>query len=50
MKDVGFMQDALHLIRPDGHVALAPDKQWLRVLNMYLEAYGAELDRNTKGG
>jgi len=40
MKDAGFKQDALYLIRPDGHVALATDKQWLRVLNMYLESFG----------
>ncbi|WP_404336614.1 FAD-dependent monooxygenase [Planococcus rifietoensis] len=40
MKDAGFKQDALYLIRPDGHVALATDKQWLRVLKMYLESFG----------
>ncbi|ANU11961.1 hypothetical protein BBH88_17730 [Planococcus antarcticus DSM 14505] len=40
MQDAGFKQDALYLIRPDGHVALATEKQWLRVLKMYLEAYG----------
>ncbi|MFK8794891.1 FAD-dependent monooxygenase [Planococcus plakortidis] len=40
MKDAGFKQDALYLIRPDGHVALATDGQWLRVLNMYLESFG----------
>ncbi|ANU21433.1 monooxygenase [Planococcus plakortidis] len=42
MKDAGFKQDALYLIRPDGHVALATDGQWLRVLNMYLESFGIE--------
>ncbi|TAA72993.1 FAD-dependent oxidoreductase [Planococcus salinarum] len=40
MKDAGFKQDALYLIRPDGHVGLASEKQWLRVLKAYLEAYG----------
>lgn len=39
MKDAVFKQDALYLIRPDGHVALATDKQGVRVLNMYLEAF-----------
>ncbi|WP_341960069.1 FAD-dependent monooxygenase [Planococcus maritimus] len=39
MKDAGFKQDAMYLIRPDGHVALATDGQWLRVLNMYLDAF-----------
>ncbi|OED31782.1 hypothetical protein BHE17_04735 [Planococcus maritimus] len=38
MKDAGFKQDALYLIRPDSHLALATDMQWLPVLNMYLEA------------
>ena len=40
MKDAGFKQDALYLIRPDGHVGLASEKQWLRVLKAYLETYG----------
>ncbi|MDN3451439.1 hypothetical protein QMA09_14665 [Planococcus sp. APC 3906] len=40
MKDAGFKQDALYLIRPDGHVGLASEKQWVRVLKAYLEAYG----------
>ncbi|MBD8016140.1 FAD-dependent monooxygenase [Planococcus wigleyi] len=40
MKDAGFKQDALYLIRPDGHVGLATEKQWLRVLKLYLETYG----------
>ena len=40
MKDAGFKQDALYLILPDSHVALATDKQWLPVLNMYLETFG----------
>lgn len=40
MKDSGFKQDALYLIRPDGHVGLVSEKQWLRVLKAYLEAYG----------
>ena len=40
MKDAGFKQDALYLIRPDGHVGLATEKQWVRVLKMYLEACG----------
>ncbi|WP_345740337.1 FAD-dependent oxidoreductase [Planomicrobium okeanokoites] len=39
MKDAGFKQDALYLIRPDGHVGLAVEKQWLRVLKAYLETY-----------
>ncbi len=39
MKDAGFKQYVLYLIRLDDHVALATDKQWLRVLNMYLEAF-----------
>lgn len=42
MKDAGFKQDALYLIRPDGHVGLATEKQWLRVLKAYLETYGIE--------
>lgn len=42
MKDAGFKQDSLYLIRPDGHVGLASEKQWLRVLKAYLEAYGIE--------
>ena len=42
MKDAGFKQDALYLIRTDEHVALTTDKQWLRVLTMYLEVFGAE--------
>ena len=40
MKDAGFKQDALYLIRPDGTLALAADKRWLCVLNMYLDAFG----------
>ncbi|MBT2582965.1 FAD-dependent monooxygenase [Planococcus sp. ISL-109] len=40
MHDAGFKQDALYLIRPDGHVALATERQWLRVLKMYLETFG----------
>lgn len=41
MKDAGFKQDALYLIRADGHIALAADKQWRGVLNKYFEAFGA---------
>ena len=40
MQDAGFKQDALYLIRPDCHVALATDQQWLRVLKLYLVAFG----------
>lgn len=40
MKDAGFKQDALYLIRPDVYVTLATDKQWLHVLDMYLETFG----------
>ena len=40
MKDAGFKQDALYLIRPDGHVGLASEKQWVDVLKTYLEAFG----------
>ena len=55
MRDAGFKQDALYLIRLDGDAALATDKQWLRVLKMYLEsfgigAFGAKQDNNSKGG
>ncbi|AUD13092.1 hypothetical protein CW734_04595 [Planococcus sp. MB-3u-03] len=39
MHDARFKQDAIYLIRPVGHVALAPVKQWLRLLNMYLETF-----------
>ncbi|MDE4084538.1 hypothetical protein PO902_05685 [Planococcus maritimus] len=39
MKPAGFEQDALYLIRPDGHVALTINKQWLSVLNTYFEAF-----------
>ncbi|MEZ0481154.1 FAD-dependent monooxygenase [Planococcus sp. SSTMD024] len=42
MKNAGFKRDALYLIRPDGHVALATEGQWLRVLKMYLESFGIE--------
>ncbi|MCM3611705.1 FAD-dependent monooxygenase [Planococcus sp. MERTA32b] len=42
MKDAGFKQDALYLIRPDGHVGLATEKQWLRVLKAYLDTYRIE--------
>ena len=40
MQDAGFKQDALYLIRPDGHVALASDKQSVDELNTYLESFG----------
>ncbi|ANU16310.1 hypothetical protein BBI11_04225 [Planococcus maritimus] len=39
MKDSGFMQDALDLIRSDGHAALATNEKWLRALKMYLEDF-----------
>lgn len=42
MHEAGFKQDALYLVRPDGHVALASEKQWVRVLKTYLEAFGME--------
>ncbi|MDN5710596.1 MAG: hypothetical protein L0G95_14225 [Planococcus sp. (in: firmicutes)] len=31
----GFKQDALYLIRSAGHVAVATDKQWLRVEHVF---------------
>jgi len=40
MKDAGFKQNALYLIRPDEHVVLTTDKQWLRVSNVHLEEFG----------
>ena len=42
MKDLGFKLDALYLPLPDGYAALATDKQWVLVVKMYLEAFGAE--------
>ena len=40
MTDAGFKQDALYLIRLDGDLVLATDKQWPLMLKMYLEVYG----------
>ena len=57
MKNAGFKQDALYLIRPDGHVALANDKQAVDELKTELEAFGlwllgwseAEIGKEARG-
>ena len=36
----GFMHDAVYLVRPDGHVALAEPNGRAQALERYLEAWG----------
>jgi hypothetical protein len=36
----GFMHDALYLVRPDGHIALAEPNGRAQVLERYLESWG----------
>lgn len=39
MDEAGFRQDALYLVRPDGHVAVANKKQDIGVLKNYLDEF-----------
>ena len=36
----GFKQDAMYLIRPDGHVALASPEQSISKLTTFMERFG----------
>jgi hypothetical protein len=39
MEDAGLRRDALYLVRPDGHVALASGDQSVSRLTTYLDAW-----------
>ena len=47
-RDAGFKRDALYLIRPDGHVALASGEQSIRELKTFVEQFQLRFPNSPK--